>query len=267
MTTPAVPTAILPNGTTLSNSIITVSATPAHTSPTDPNRVMVKWQSASDSAFTTDVHGVVETSSFADAGGKPHTQLMPIAHQGTWYLRAKSVDVLGNESAYSSYVSFTISAPPNAVPTQYLFGDVYTYASSIDLAWQPTLFGTDTQGSYQVILETATGTAITDTGQVTSSDSFATMTSLGSYKDVQLRWKVRIWDNEGIVGPYSDWQLFTLSDGATVVITAPADPIDNPSPTVTWTFAPAGGRAQTEFQVSVVDEADAEPTVAPIRAR
>lgn len=196
------------------------------------------------------------TDRFQWAVGSNTTWELPGAY--TWYLRMRTIDNTGKTGPYTSTISFTVSHPPapaNLTPT----GDLtLNYGSgAVTFDWDFTdPDAADTQSAFQVIVErNDTSANVTDSGKVaTNSTTTAwTFTIPVGQKDQPLRWKVRLWDSDDVVGSYSTNQLFRVADQPQVVITYPADNaiVDNARPTFTWTDTLTGGRTQASYRVRV----------------
>jgi hypothetical protein len=103
------------------------------------------------------------------------------------------------------------------------------------------------------------GTTV-DTGVVAtpqqSGFTYSKVITLGAgYKDVQLGWKVRVWDADNIVSAYSADQLFFARDPATIAITSPTNggTVTSQTPTMTWTYSATGGRTQAQYRVTITN--------------
>jgi hypothetical protein len=123
----------------------------------------------------------------------------------------------------------------------------------------------ETQTAYQIVIErNSDGAAVADTGQVTSINQSGNVTIASTtFKATELRWKIRVWDGDNVVGPYSQPALFSAMDASTVAITAPtpAQVFASPVPNITWTFTPGTtGATQTKFRVFI----DTQTTFIPV---
>lgn len=73
-----------------------------------------------------------------------------------------------------------------------------------------------------------------------------------TWKDVDLRWRVRLYDRDDVAGPWSLDQGFKFRDLPVVAITSPANGsvVAVASPPVVWTFT-APGRTQVQWKVDI----------------
>lgn len=232
------------------------------------SRVRIKWQFAKDAGFTTNyieqlgadvslwaksINGTQSgaTIRFTDALGT----LYRLA-QGTWYVRACVVDTFGNNSANTAAQLFTVSHPPtagNLVPSS---GKVVAWATGIaTLTWQfNDTSATDKGTAWQVVTERVdTGAVLVDSGKVVNAGNVSMPMLAAGAKDIPLRWKVRVWDTDDVVGPYSDYATFQMSDPATIVFVSPVNnsAVNSSRPQVTFTPTVSGGRTITSYQVSI----------------
>ena len=241
MAAPPTPTSVTPvAGATVATNTPTLGATLS--AATEGRTVKAEWQLATDSGFTANVRTVTENDSDLRTSGAT-TETIPIGSklfQTVWYLRARAVDQYGQAGAYSAATTFTVAHLPTASPTSPISDAKILYQSTaFNWTFSDPASG-DTQTAYQLVVErNDTGAVVYDTAKVASTALTRTLTTanLGSLKDVKLRWKIRVWDADDVVGNYSPYQLFTLSDPPTVTITAPTagQQITTGQPTVTWT--------------------------------
>lgn len=258
---PPAPTSDTPSaGATVATDVPTLTLVRA----SSPISTKGRWQLATDAGFTTNVRLITEPDTEFSSSGTA-TEDVPSASQlfqGTWYVRAAVVDQNGTASAWTAGQAFTVSHPPATgqwVPKGGVALD-YGGAGAVTLDWDfSDTSPVDTQTAYQVILErNDTGATIFDTGKVASTATLHTFNLAIGNKDVVLRWKVRVWDSDDVVGPYSAYNLFIVQDAPTVVITYPADAgtANNPAPTIAWTATFGAGRAQREYHVTVTRTSD-----------
>lgn len=255
---PTVPTTItpLPNAT-IATDRPSLAATLAELS--EGRRLKAEWQLATNSGFSTNLRTITESDADLRTSGAT-TEPVPTASalfQTLWYLRARGIDEFGNVGAWSASQTFTVSHKPVAGPTSPANDAVSTYADAT-FAWNfSDPESSDTQTAYQVIVErNDTGAVLSDSGKVVSSSKTHVITAASLLKDVKMRWKVRVWDSDDVVGEYSGYRLFTLSDIPTVTITAPATGsiIATGQPTVTWTTDV--NTTQATFRVIFKQQAD-----------
>lgn len=226
--------------------------------------VRAQWQLATDAGFTTNVRLVAEpvtdlksgevngngvlTSEVVDAAGE--------LFQGTWYVRARALDRLGLPGTWSSSVSFTVAHAPFTAGHSPTDGASRDFGGSglTGVSWafgDPSPY--DLQTAYQIIVErNSDGLELYNSGKTVSTARSETISVSGTYKDVLLRWRVRVWDSDDVVGSYSANQQFYMRDAPTVTLVYP-DPVEleinTPAPTVQWTFAASSGRTQLAYRV------------------
>lgn len=253
---PPTPAGVQPaSGATITTDIPILKASAVATATRRPMRV--EWQVATDSGFTTNLRTIsLPTAQSIIEGTVSYT--VPEAQQlfqGTWWIRARWIDDLGSVGAYSTATQFTVTHAPTTTNHSPQGGRSFLYGTgNIALAWtfsDPS--PVDYQTAYQVIVErNDTGTSVLDTGKITSADAVAIVAISNTLKDVPLRWRVRVWDSDDVVGAYSTNAIFTVSDPPVVAITAPVDAstIADPAPLIEWTFT-ATGRYQTSYRVRI----------------
>lgn len=262
---PTAPTNVTPAaGSAQSTDVPTLSATlvPVGSASTGARPLVVTWLIASDAGFTTNLRTITEPNSAAKVSGVA-TLAVPTAEQlftGTWFIKARATDDLGTVGAWSTTNSFTVSHAPSTTghtPTGG-HGRDFGGAGEITASWtfsDPS--PVDAQTAYQIVVErNDTGTLVLDTGKVVSTADSAVLTIPAIQKDQPLRWKIRVYDSDDVVGAYSLAQLFQASDAPVGAITSPtpAEVVANPAPTITWTFT-ATDRTQASYRVRILDGA------------
>jgi hypothetical protein len=175
---------------------------------------------------------------------------------GTWYARAK---VTNNSTGYvtpwSTTVQFSQSHTPAASVQTPTGGQTYGYVASPTFYWQfSDASSVDAQTAYQLVIEdNATGTVIYDSAKVTSSAKQQSVALSTAYKNVQLRWRVRVYDRGDTVSAWTGYGLFVLADTPIVTIVTPTDtiPVDNGAPTFSWSVSIPSGGTQKSATVDV----------------
>lgn len=262
-------TALL-SGLTPANASTTVSSNPPLSAKLSLklkygySRYKIRWQFAKDTIFTTNlidyyspdtklqkVNGTdgVSTVTFTDVLSSLYRPA-----QGVWYIRAAAVDDFGNQGPWVSYNSLTIAHPPSATNLSPAENVLYSFGSgSRRFTWSfsdPSV--SDTQTAFQIIVENATtGASLYNSAKVSSTASSHTATMPAGAKDVPLRWKVRVYDTDDVVGAYSDYAQFNMSDPATVVVNLPTNGsvLTSGVPSVQFTPTVTGGRTIVSYQV------------------
>lgn len=259
------PTGLTPtNGSTVADSTPSIAASIA--AQTSGLQIRRRWDVASDAGFTTDLQSYNDPSY---ASTKSGTVAFPFASrlpQGTWYIRVRSEDSDGEVSSWTSTNTFTIAHQPstsNRTPTG---GTTIEYSASPQVAWDfDDPDDQDAQTAYQVEHWKASAPGVvTDSGKVSSDTESHSLTGIdATWKDIDIRWRVRVYDADDVVSDWSPEQSFYLRDLPTANITAPtgAGGATELDPTVTWSFSASAGRTQQNFRV-VVTDTDASQVVA-----
>ena len=241
VTAPPVPTLITPaaGGPAVGTNTPTLGATLGAAS--ENRTVKAEWQLATDSGFTTALKTVTESDSDLRTSGAT-TEVTPVASklsQTTWYIRAREIDQYGQASAWSAGTTFTVSHMPSALIRIPVANSTTQYGATTAFGWTFTdASSTDTQTAYQIVVErNDTGAVVLDTGKVISTSNAGVHAISATYKDVKLRWKIRLYDSDNVVGDYSAYSIFTLSDPPVITVTSPTEgqQITSGQPTITWT--------------------------------
>ena len=254
------PTAVTPAaGATVSTDVPTLGAT-----VTAGASQVIQWQLATDAAFTQNLKTITESDSDARISGAT-TEVVPNASQlfqGVWYIRARAVSPTGGTSAASNYTTattFTVAHAPvaaNMAPT----GDTkmpYGTNGTVLFDWDfsdPS--PVDTQTAYRVeVSVVSSGVIVSDTTKVASTATAVSINIPAAYKDVQLRWRVQVWDSDDVTNGYSGYNIFRVADVPTVNITQPiaSGVMSNPQPMVQWGMTATGGRTQYSYRVRFYD--------------
>lgn len=221
-------------------------------------RLLGQWELAQNSGFTAGVRGALEGLLDLRASGVTTEPLLTGAQlsQGIWYLRGRAVTEFGDTSPWTAAQQITVSHPPSTsghTPTGNQarpYGDTGT----VELDWNfSDSSPVDSQTAYQIVIErNDTGAAVLDSGKVLSVDSVASATIPSQFMNVELRWRVRVWDSDDVVGPYSANNIFRVMELADVEITSPVGSVTTPMPTVEWTFAATADRVAAAFRVRII---------------
>jgi hypothetical protein len=283
--TPPVPSAVVPaNGSTISTDVPLLQATVANPTVFGTS-LKIEWQLAQNNTFTTNPR-VVTLGSFTSIGGTYSQAVSPAVQlsQGTWWVRARTLDSLGTYSAYTAAQSFTVSHVPATAGWSPAGQISIPYATSgVNLSWQfqdPS--PVDSQSAYQVIVERdSDNSVIVDSGKVTSGNNVYTAAIPINRKDILLHWRVRVWDSDDVVGAYSSNQQFYTRDAPAITISQPgmvgssysgayggtydaqvgSTGIMTPTYPVVWSVTATSGRTQVAYKVEVFS---GESTLAPL---
>lgn len=183
--------------------------------------------------------------------------------QGLLYFRLVKRSLFGKAIYTTDPVSATVTHAPSV-------SDI-SPSGGATLLWQPTVnisakfTDPDTSAklsAYQVVIEkNSDGSSVLDSGKVTTTavnwgQRFTVPVQInGTYKDVELRVKIKAWNDDDVDGEYSDYSLFYVRDNSGVVIDAPTEnqQLDTASPQFVWTFTAGGSRVQASFLISILD--------------
>lgn len=262
------PASVLPSGNVNSSTPV-LGAYAQIYAPLARSAEFIRWQIASDIGFTTALKDYtsltgVKVDNTHNLSTKVYiSEKLPqalAAPTGTWYIRAAQVDSFGTQGAWSSPQTFVVTHPPTGSDLTPSGASIFEYAAgNVTFGWtfeDPYEF--DSQSAYRVLVEQNddVSTVVLDTGKVTSSDDFATLAIPLLAKNIQLKWRVQLWDMDDAVGPLSSYALFTAADAPTVTITSPADAsvVDNARPVVQWITADPVGTGQAAFRVYFLNE-------------
>lgn len=250
-----VPTVVIPAASgTVSSDVPTLGAKLAVGTENGAPTVACEWEVAADSGFSTSLKDVAETVYAAAHLASVPLPMADTLTSGVWYVRARAKAFAGAEvSDWSAYNAFTVAHPASAYALSPSSGQTLLWDSTNTLTWSVSdPSPTDYQTAYEVIVEdNLTGDSILDTGVISSTVPQAVVAIPSGNKDAVLRWKVQLTNRDSVVGDYSDYALFVVSDVPTVSITDPMSggTVTVPSPEVEWTFSGSGGRTQSQYQI------------------
>lgn len=228
----------------------------------------IELQIASDTAFTTSVHSIVQAdSAYQFFGSKdglnnsikvvtiPTGSMAQALVTGTWYWRARIVSDKDTPGAWSDYGTFSVSHPPVAKPINPKANQVIAnLGSSVYFTWSfSDTESKDAQTQYRVQVLNDSGLTPVDSGWVVSSLKQFGATFTSGYNEVPQRWTVQLRDLDGTTGPESDPVTFLLGTIPTVSILTPASSsvVTTAAPTITWSYSSAGGRVQRSYRVFI----------------
>jgi len=254
-----VPTSLTPaNGATVTGSRPNVSAS-ADATGVPGMTVRREWQFATNNIFTTGVITITEpvgALAATKSGAYPFPSLPTRLTQGTWYLRARSIDQAGVASSYTGTNTITVAHQPSTSSRTPGGGQTLLYGSTVQVNWAFTdPDAEDFQTKYRVQMwRTSDPATILDSTLLTSAAQFHVLTIPGTgWKDVELRWKVLVHDQDNVASAYSSEQTLFLSDNPVVTITSPATAavITVSAPTITWGHTASLGRIQAQYKVEI----------------
>lgn len=228
----------------------------------------MEFQFAKDSAFTTSVvtyrqdysKGQQVNGTNTDGVTVTFSDTLPSAYTlsfGTWYYRARLVDLFGNVGLWTPAQTFAVGHPPNMIPTSPKGGGYYAWnGGSRTFTWDfsdPS--PTDYQTAFELLVYDSTNTLIHDSGKVVSSTkSYTPPAFAAGYKDTDLTWMVRGWDSNDDPGPYCNAEWFNLTDMPTATIQTPTvnQQFANGIPSFVFTPTTGGNPARTIKEYTIV---------------
>lgn len=233
-----------------------------------PTTVKVEWQFARDSGFTTSVRNYLQADAKYTSVLNTQTagvyvrmnDVLPLAQalvpSGTWYVRARQINIFGVAGAWTAGQSFTVSHAPVATPVAPSSLVVLQYTTGIfNFSWTfSDAYSNDSQTAYQIICERDdTGGTIFDTGKIVSTSLLYNGTIPAIYKDIVLRWKVRVWDTSDVAGAYSSYATFRVADPPAITTNYPENggTVMSAIPYVEATPTTTGGRVITNYKIVV----------------
>lgn len=263
---PSVPTNLSPGVLTTSGSPSPVVSTSApvlsaktNTVSSGPVRRRLEWQVDKAELFNVDARIYSQTVADLAFAGATHSKVVPgdnPLYTDEWYHRVRSIDEFGRNGNWSSIYRFEVLHPPSTLDWSPTGGILTGYGTGdVLLRWGfSDPYSADTQSAYQVIVTLESdGTVVLDTNKVTSAVSEATVTISNTYKDVNLQWRVDVWDADDTKSTNVAFNLFALGDAPSVTIDSPADDdiLTSPLLDAEWTATFGGSRTQQKYQVSV----------------
>lgn len=89
-----------------------------------------------------------------------------------------------------------------------------------------------------------------------NADGVVTYAGTALVYETQYRWRVRFRDAAGLVGAYSAWNVFKVSQAPSASGVTPVGgaAVSESTPTLDWTFSSPGGKAQQAFRVRLFDK-------------
>lgn len=220
-----------------------------------------QWQLATDAGFTSNVRTVTESDNDIKESG-PTTEITPNGQalfQGTWYIRGRAVLPGGGaESPYATATTFTVSHPPAAATLFPANGaSTASQAGNAFFSWAFTdTSPVDSQTAYEIeIQRTSDSLSIVTTGKVASIDNFASIAVDLQYYNIPLRWRVRLYDRDDVVGEWSSYSQCSIVLAPVAVILTPANGSNVTAPTVVVAWTYTGDLQQAAWKVRVETDA------------
>lgn len=185
---------------------------------------------------------------------------------GTWSVKARVYnEQQATYTSWSPVTTFLQSHTPTAQVVSPVSGAVLKYDgdANFQFTFVDPAGSLDRRTAYRFVIEKASdATPVYDTGKVASVGTYGTSqivvnaTISATYENIELRWRVMVWDQGDTPSNWSGWSLFTLADEPAIAITAPTNgsTVLTGAPTFTWTATPALGATQAEATLTVVDD-------------
>lgn len=268
----AAPTVVLSSGIATSHrALFRVEAEEPH--PFPAGVLKFQYELSQSSSFTSPITGEYDLDPNTINNGQAGETFtwdndlqmgfsVPLTAQGTWYLRVRTggtdslpyspwTDTLTWTSAHIP--AATIIGPGN--DSRILYGSATAFSFNVT---DPS--PNEAMSAYEIeVQRNDDSTSVLDTGKVASTfpkgQNVVSGAISSTYKDVVLRWRVRVWDSTDTASQWSAWSLFRLVDAPVVTITTPADDgtVTTGAPTVTWTVGLTSDRTQASAVVRIFD--------------
>lgn len=173
--------------------------------------------------------------------------------QGTWYVRARCVDVWNQAGAWSTGTTFSVSHPP-VVQQPWPSGGKAFDSDAFPVVWQ---FGdawkSDTQSAYRIIVKDPAMNTLYDSGKVSSPFNNANVVINPSWKEQVLNLSIQLWDRDDVAS--SVWTgTFRLSTAPFIYLNYPApdEVVITGQPNLNWTVDYAPGQSQKSYHVAFI---------------
>lgn len=189
---------------------------------------------------------------------------------GTWYARAKAIQTdSSRETPWSSTRTFLQSHTPSALTSSPTGGDVAQYQSDVEFTFgfNDSAGAKDNQTAYHLVVEVSSdGTSVVDTGKTALTtvppNTISSVTAAISdvYKNVELRWRVMLWDVGDTPSAWSGYGLFTLAEEPSVTVSSPAEGVVllSGAPTISWSSVFSLSATQASAQISIMESSSSE---------
>jgi hypothetical protein len=247
-----VPTAVTPaSGGTVSSSRPPVGA--SVDGMTDGVLVTRRWELSTASNFLTDLRTIDDPNlALSKTGTFEYPAAVDRLPQGTWHIRCRTVDEYGVTSAWTTGHSFTVAHAPTTTNRTPSLGVSRQYATTVTLGWafsdpDPQ----DFQTRWEVELWKASAPGSPLTASADNANQQGTVSGLNTtWRDTELRWRVRVRDQDNVWSAWSSEQVFVLRDLPTVTITSPTSggTVTSAGPNITWSFSASAGRTQAKWR-------------------
>ena len=241
-------------GGTLNKSNSTISVT---VSGTSNNNVVgrVQVQTSKDANFLTEVNDFYsDYQTFLKSVTVSINLPSGVLGQGTYYARTRIQDQLGFVYSWNDTQTFKVAHKPIASIASPVRGATAVYNGDGTVTFKLGFTDPDTtdyQTAYRIQVTNLLGTALADTGKVTSDASTINVAIGSGSVDADLIINAWVWDSDNVQSDMttSDFHLavqptvaWDYPDGATV---------ETATPTYSWEIAVPGTRTQAQYRVTV----------------
>lgn len=194
----------------------------------------------------------VEVNATVGASGSTNLAVRVARGSGT---PRRSLIAVANRTSGGTLSTIYIVDTPNEAPTAPTLASRSNFdgnaSASFDWSFNDPDIG-DTQTSFQLDVNTASGVDEFDTGQTSGTTGSYTLAASTLASPGSWQWRVRTWDEAGASGAWSTYAAFSTGVGGTVTVTDPV--ADNPSNFIVNTYPVAwslAGATQADYRVEV----------------
>lgn len=201
---------------------------------------------------------VVEVATNVGPSGSTNVHLR--THRGT-SVGDRVLLTVGNRDSGGTHSIVLVEDQLNAAPNAPILTTKQNYDATQDglFEWDfsdPNAI--DSQSAFQMeIYRVSDNTLVVDTGKISTSNEFFTISGGSLTNGLQYQWRVKTWDSEDEEGPYSNFGSFTTSNTGLVNITYPVtdnDPsVITASFLMTWTVT---NTTQAQYRVEIYRTSD-----------
>lgn len=185
-----------------------------------------------------------------------------LTNGSTYYWRARIELNDGTITDWSAWQPFRMNGAPTAPSGLTPTGGVVISDLTPDLTAtfeDPDLDAGDTPLNADIeVADNATGTVVWTSSANTgfNADGVVTYAGPALTYETTYKWRARFRDAAGLVGAYSAWQVFKVSQPPSATLTTPADAstVIESTPTLDWAFSSPGGKAQYSYRVEIFDK-------------
>ena len=256
---PAGPATMSPKSITPRLTDLTPDLTIGHSISFRNHEIQVMTGAGSGTTMWNLVFGV----DYANTTSKVVTYAGTALSNGSqYYWRARIELNDGTISEWSPWQTFKMNGVPTAPSGLTPTGGVVlpTLLPSFEANFEdPDLSAGDTPLNADMeIANNATGTVVRqlNASTVFNDGEWTYDGAIALAYETTYKWRIRYRDAAGLVGAYSAWQVFKLSQPPSAALTAPVNAglVEESTPTLDWTFSSPGGKTQYSYRVEVFDK-------------